>query len=116
MATVPRSRFPRRIAVLGDMLELGENGPALHAGLNEPVDAAEVDLVFACGPNMQRLFEALPQARRGGWAPTSDGIAAAVTGTVRGGDVVMIKGSLGSRMAPIVEALIAQSDRERVRS
>ena len=116
MATVPRTRFARRIAVLGDMLELGENSGTLHAALNEPVDAAEVDLVFACGPNMQRLFEALPQARRGGWAPTSDGIAAAVTGTVRGGDVVMIKGSLGSRMAPIVEALLAKSDKERVRS
>jgi UDP-N-acetylmuramoyl-tripeptide--D-alanyl-D-alanine ligase len=116
MSTVPRTRFARRIAVLGDMLELGENSGTLHAALNEPVDAAEVDLVFACGPNMQRLFEALPQARRGGWAPTSDGIAAAVTGTVRGGDVVMIKGSLGSRMAPIVEALLAKSDRECARS
>jgi UDP-N-acetylmuramoyl-tripeptide--D-alanyl-D-alanine ligase len=116
MATVPRTRFARRIAVLGDMLELGEKSGTLHAALNEPVDAAEVDLVFACGPNMQRLFEALPQARRGVWAPTSDGIVAAVTDTVRGGDVVMIKGSLGSRMAPIVEALIAKSDRERVRS
>jgi UDP-N-acetylmuramoyl-tripeptide--D-alanyl-D-alanine ligase len=116
MSTVPRTRFARRIAVLGDMLELGENSGTLHAALNEPVDAAEVDLVFACGPNMQRLFEALPQARRGGWAPTSDGIAAAVTGTVRGGDVVMIKGSLGSRMAPIVEALLAKSDGKRARS
>jgi UDP-N-acetylmuramoyl-tripeptide--D-alanyl-D-alanine ligase len=116
MATVPRTRFARRIAVLGDMLELGENSGALHAALNEPVDVAEVDLVFACGPNMKCLFEALPQARRGGWAPTSDGIAAAVTGTVRGGDVVMIKGSLGSRMAPIVEALLAKSDGERARS
>jgi UDP-N-acetylmuramoyl-tripeptide--D-alanyl-D-alanine ligase len=116
MATVPRTRFARRIAVLGDMLELGEKSGTLHAALNEPVDAAEVDLVFACGPNMQRLFEALPQARRGAWAPTSDGIVAAVTETVRGGDVVMVKGSLGSRMAPIVEALLAKSDRERVRS
>ena len=116
MATVPRTRFARRIAVLGDMLELGENSGPLHAALNEPVDAAEVDLVFACGPNMQRLFDALPQARRGAWAPTSDGIAAAVTRTVRGGDVVMVKGSLGSRMAPIVEALLAKSGGEHARS
>ena len=98
------------------MLELGENGPALHVALNEPVDAAEVDLVFACGSGMQRLFEALPQARRGAWAPTSDGIAAAVTGTVRAGDVVMIKGSLGSRMAPLVDALLAKSEQERART
>ncbi len=73
MATVPRARFPRRIAVLGDMLELGEKAAALHAALKEPVDAAEVDLVFACGPNMQRLFEALPAARRGAWAPNVGG-------------------------------------------
>jgi UDP-N-acetylmuramoyl-tripeptide--D-alanyl-D-alanine ligase len=110
MATVPRKRFPRRIAVLGDMLELGEKAEGLHAALNEPVDAAEVDLVFACGPNMQRLFEALPAARRGAWAPKSEGIAEAVAQNVRAGDVVMIKGSLGSRMAPLVEALIAKSE------
>jgi UDP-N-acetylmuramoyl-tripeptide--D-alanyl-D-alanine ligase len=116
MATVPRTRFARRIAVLGDMLELGENSGMLHAALAEPVDAAEVDLVFACGPNMKSLFDALPQGRRGAWAPASDGIAAAVTGAVSGGDVVMIKGSLGSRMAPIVEALLAASEGEHARS
>jgi UDP-N-acetylmuramoyl-tripeptide--D-alanyl-D-alanine ligase len=65
---------------------------------------------------MKSLFEALPQGRRGAWALASDGIAAAVTDTVRGGDVVMIKGSLGSRMAPIVEALLAKSDGKRARS
>ncbi|MEI9900125.1 MAG: UDP-N-acetylmuramoyl-tripeptide--D-alanyl-D-alanine ligase [Hyphomicrobium sp.] len=83
MATVPRQRFPRRIAVLGDMLELGQDAGALHAALNEPVDAAEVDLVFASGENMQRLFEALPAGRRGAWAPQSAGIAAALGDEVR---------------------------------
>jgi UDP-N-acetylmuramoyl-tripeptide--D-alanyl-D-alanine ligase len=110
MATVPRGRFSRRIAVLGDMLELGENGPALHVALNEPVDAAEVDLVFACGRNMQQLFKALPTARQGAWAEKSEGIAAALAQTVRAGDVVMVKGSLGSHMAPLVEALIAKRE------
>jgi UDP-N-acetylmuramoyl-tripeptide--D-alanyl-D-alanine ligase len=110
MATVPRARYPRRIAVIGDMLELGEKAAELHVALNEPVDAAEVDLVFACGPNMQRLFEALPAGRRGAWAPKSEGIAEALAQNVRAGDVVMIKGSLGSRMAPLVEALIAKGE------
>ncbi len=110
MATVPRGRFSRRIAVLGDMLELGENGPALHVALNEQVDAAEVDLVFACGRNMQQLFKALPTARQGGWAEKSEGIAEALAQTVRAGDVVMIKGSLGSHMAPLVEAMIAKRE------
>ena len=115
MATVPRARFPRRIAVLGDMLELGENAGALHAALNDPVDAAAVDLVFACGPSMQRLFEALPAARRGAWAPASEGIAEALAQTVRAGDVVMVKGSLGSRMAPLVDALIAKGEQQHAR-
>ncbi|KAB2937884.1 MAG: UDP-N-acetylmuramoylalanyl-D-glutamyl-2,6-diaminopimelate--D-alanyl-D-alanine ligase [Hyphomicrobium sp.] len=115
MATVPRTRFSRRIAVLGDMLELGAQSGDLHAALNEPVDAAQVDLVFACGPNMRRLFEALPAARRGAWAPTSEGIAGALAETVRAGDVVMIKGSLGSHMAPLIDALIAKGERECAR-
>jgi UDP-N-acetylmuramoyl-tripeptide--D-alanyl-D-alanine ligase len=106
MATVPRSSNPRRIAVLGDMLELGTESGRLHEDLKEPVDAAEVDLVFACGPNMQRLFEALPPDRRGEWAETSEGIMDPLLAAVRSGDVVMIKGSLGSRMAPLVDALM----------
>ena len=75
-----------------------------------------VDLVFACGPGMQQLFEALPPARRGAWAPASEGIAAALAATVRAGDVVMVKGSLGSRMAPLVEALIAKGEQEHARA
>ena len=69
--------------------DLENRGRRVRHGVGDPLDgavdrfAAEVDLVFACGPNMQRLFEALPQARRGAWAPTSDGIVAVVTETVR---------------------------------
>src|SRR5262249_20193533 len=89
---------------------------ALHAALNEPVDAAEVDLVFACGPNMRRLYEALPAARRGAWATTSQEIVAALLEALRPGDVVMVKGSLGSRMAPLVEALIAKGESQQARA
>lgn len=110
MATVPRSRFGRRIVVLGDMLELGPESGRLHEDLKEPVDAAEVDLVFACGPDMRRLYAALPAARRGEWAETSQGILAPLLATVRSGDVVMVKGSLGSRMAPLVDALIRKGE------
>ncbi len=100
----------------GDMLELGEDSGALHAALNDPVDAAEVDLVFACGRDMQRLFEALPAQRRGAWAPQSAGIAEALAQSVRAGDVVMVKGSLGSRMAPLVDALIAKSEQQHAQA
>jgi UDP-N-acetylmuramoyl-tripeptide--D-alanyl-D-alanine ligase len=112
LSTVPRARFARRIAVLGDMLELGENSGALHAALNEPVDAADVDLVFASGPNMQRLYEALPAARRGAWGPTSAEIAAALVAAVKAGDAVMVKGSLGSRMAVLVDALTGKGEQQ----
>jgi UDP-N-acetylmuramoyl-tripeptide--D-alanyl-D-alanine ligase len=114
MATMSREQYPRRIAVLGDMLELGEEAGRLHEELKEAVDAAEADLVFACGPHMQRLFQVLPAAQQGEWANTSDGIEAALVATVRGGDVVMIKGSLGSRMVPLVEVLMRSGEKDCV--
>ena len=95
----------RRIAVLGDMLELGTKGKALHRGLAAPVEANSVDLVFCCGPLMHSLWQALPASRRGGYAEDSAGLEAQVVPAIRAGDVVMVKGSLGSRMAPIVKAL-----------
>jgi UDP-N-acetylmuramoyl-tripeptide--D-alanyl-D-alanine ligase len=95
----------RRIAVLGDMLELGPRGRSLHRGLLEPVVANGVDLVFCCGPLMRALWQALPAGRRGGYAEDSAALEAHVLSAVRAGDAVMVKGSLGSRMAPIVKAL-----------
>jgi UDP-N-acetylmuramoyl-tripeptide--D-alanyl-D-alanine ligase len=95
----------RRIAVLGDMLELGPKGPALHRGLLASVLANAVELVFCCGPLMQNLWKALPAGRRGGYAEDSAALEAQVLSAIRAGDVVMVKGSLGSRMAPIVKAL-----------
>jgi UDP-N-acetylmuramoyl-tripeptide--D-alanyl-D-alanine ligase len=95
----------RRIAVLGDMLELGPNGPDLHQALAEAVIANAVDLVFCCGPLMQALWQALPADRRGGYAENSAALEPELLPAIRGGDVIMVKGSLGSRMAPIVKAL-----------
>jgi UDP-N-acetylmuramoyl-tripeptide--D-alanyl-D-alanine ligase len=95
----------RRIAVLGDMLELGADGPALHRALAKSVIANAVDLVFCCGPLMRMLWEALPASRRGGYSEDSAALEAQVLPAIRAGDVVMVKGSLGSRMAPIVKAL-----------
>lgn len=97
----------RRIAVLGDMRELGTRSPELHAGLAADIDANNVDLVFCCGPNMAHLFEALPAAKRGAHAADSAALQPIVLRAVAAGDVVLVKGSLGSRMAPIVEALMA---------
>jgi UDP-N-acetylmuramoyl-tripeptide--D-alanyl-D-alanine ligase len=95
----------RRIAVLGDMLELGPGGPDLHRGLATAVIANGIDLVFCCGPLMHTLWDALPAGSRGGYAENSTALEPHVLPVIRAGDVVMVKGSLGSRMASIVKAL-----------
>ncbi len=105
LGQTPVGPHGRRIAVLGDMLELGPKGKALHRALAAPITANAVDLVFCCGPLMQSLWQALPASRRGGYAEDSAALEAQVLPAVRGGDVIMVKGSLGSRMAPIVKAL-----------
>jgi UDP-N-acetylmuramoyl-tripeptide--D-alanyl-D-alanine ligase len=94
----------RRIAVLGDMLELGEAGPAEHLGLAPDV-VANADLLFACGPLTRGLFDALPAEHRGAWAVDSASLAPVVAAALQPGDAVLVKGSLGSRMAVIVRAL-----------
>jgi len=109
-----RETFPRRVAVLGDMLELGEDGPKLHAELAEAVDEAGVDVVFACGELMGSLFQALPAERQGAYAKSSADLLPAVLEAVQPGDIVMIKGSLGSRMAPLVEALTRRFEADAI--
>ena len=98
----------RRIAVLGEMLELGTRGAELHQGLAQPVVENSVDLVFCAGPLYQDFWEALPSERRGGYVVTSAALEAEVLGALRAGDAVMVKGSLGSSMGPIVKALTRQ--------
>jgi len=105
--TAPGKRG-RRIAVLGDMLELGEEGPALHAGLAEAVEASQVDVLYASGPLMAHLWERIPPDRRGAYADTSEGLTKPLLDALGAGDVVMVKGSLGSRMGPVVEAVQAR--------
>ncbi|MCX7296270.1 MAG: UDP-N-acetylmuramoylalanyl-D-glutamyl-2,6-diaminopimelate--D-alanyl-D-alanine ligase [Hyphomicrobiales bacterium] len=95
----------RRIAVLGDMLELGDQGEALHAALAGPIDTAHIVLVYCSGPLMHSLWQALPSGRRGGYAETAAQLEPVVLAGLRGGDAVMVKGSFGSKMGPIVKAL-----------
>ena len=97
----------RRIVALTDMLELGPEGPAFHAGLAAPLAAADVDLVFAAGPLMKSLWDALPSTRRGGYAGTAAELAPLVSAAVEPGDLVMVKGSNGSRAGAVAAALAA---------
>ncbi|MGE0594976.1 MAG: UDP-N-acetylmuramoyl-tripeptide--D-alanyl-D-alanine ligase [Hyphomonadaceae bacterium] len=95
----------RRIAALGDMLELGPGERDYHAGLAQPLEQAGVDLVFCAGPRMAALNEALPPSRRGGYAETAEALIPIIATSLREGDIVLVKGSNSSRMSRVVEAL-----------
>ena len=95
----------RRIAVLGDMLELGSQAPRLHAALAADIVARDIDLVFTAGANMAHLNAALPPSRQASHAVDSATLAPLVAAAVAPGDVVMVKGSLASRMGEVVVAL-----------
>jgi UDP-N-acetylmuramoyl-tripeptide--D-alanyl-D-alanine ligase len=108
LGRMPVAGRGRRIAVLGDMLELGETAPELHKGLADAVTGNGIDLVFACGPLMRSLYDALPSHRRGAYAAQASSLEPYVLDAVRAGDVVTVKGSLGTRMGPIVKAMTAR--------
>jgi len=102
-----RATEGRRIVALTDMLELGDEGPAFHAALAEPLDRAGIDLVFCAGPLMKSLWDALPPTRRGGYAETAADLAPQVARAVEPGDLVMVKGSNGSKAGAVAHALTA---------
>jgi UDP-N-acetylmuramyl pentapeptide synthase len=97
----------RRVAVLGDMLELGPFGEALHETIAAQLDEAGVDVLYAAGPLMAHLWAKIPERRRGLYASTSEQLRVPLVAGLRAGDVVMVKGSKGSRMGPLVEAVRA---------
>jgi UDP-N-acetylmuramoyl-tripeptide--D-alanyl-D-alanine ligase len=95
----------RRVIALTDMLELGEDSARFHAELAEPIAAANVDMVFLAGVHMKSLWEALPPTRRGGYAEVTEKLTSALAGAVQPGDVVMVKGSNGSKAGALAAAL-----------
>jgi UDP-N-acetylmuramoyl-tripeptide--D-alanyl-D-alanine ligase len=100
-----RSTPGRRIVALTDMLELGPDAPQFHAALAGPLETAGIDLVFCAGPLMKSLWDALPPTRRGGYAEVAGELAPQVARAVEPGDVVMVKGSNGSKASAIAAAL-----------
>jgi UDP-N-acetylmuramoyl-tripeptide--D-alanyl-D-alanine ligase len=93
----------RHVAVLGDMLELGDDAEAEHLSLLAGMDAA--DLVFTCGPMMGRLFAALPAGQQGAHRADAASLAPVVRAALRPGDSVLVKGSYGSRMRDVIAVL-----------
>jgi len=101
----PVAAGARRVVVLSDMLELGDQSRALHEGLAAPIEAANLDLVHAAGPEMRWLYDALPVSRRGLWRETAAELAAEASLLVAPGDIVMVKGSNGSKASLVAKAL-----------
>lgn len=95
----------RTVVVLGDMLELGEQSEDLHVGLVPTLINNQMDLVFAAGSFMEKLFHALPEAMRGAYKPTSRELAPVVVDALRANDLVLVKGSRGARMDVVVDAI-----------
>ena len=95
----------RRVAILGDMLELGPDETAMHMGLAQDSHLQKADLVHCAGPRMKHLFDVLPEAQRGKWAPEASELAQIANHLVDAGDVVLVKGSKGSKVSLIVDAI-----------
>lgn len=111
LAMIDPGRGGRRIAVLGDMYELGKNAAQRHADLALPLETADIQLVYTCGPLMKNLYDKIPQDRRGAHSDDNEKMAEIVPEVLVPGDVVMVKGSRGGgtkpRMQVVVEALRA---------
>ena len=101
----------RRILALTDMLELGEQELAMHAGLLQPILQAGVDKVYLTGSRMAALWHVLPKPVRGGFAEEAGALAPLVRAALEPGDVVLVKGSNGSRASVIVDALSREEGR-----
>jgi UDP-N-acetylmuramoyl-tripeptide--D-alanyl-D-alanine ligase len=108
----PLPKGARRIAVLGDMLELGKDGPQIHAELANPLLRAKIDLLFCCGKLMDALYQSLPPDWRGGHADDSKALVPLVMDALKPGDAVLVKGSAGSKMGYIIHALQERAARQ----
>ncbi len=102
----PPGESGRRIAVLGDMRELGEAAPEQHVTLADALIGARVDQVFTVGQHMAQLRDVLPAGMRAGHAENPDHIAMPVAAVVRSGDVVLVKGSRGGGVRPAMRVII----------
>jgi UDP-N-acetylmuramoyl-tripeptide--D-alanyl-D-alanine ligase len=102
----------RRLLAMGDMRELGEEADDFHAGLADAVAASGATQVFLCGTHMQALWQRLAAAQKAVHRPDSAALAGEVAAALREGDVIAVKGSLGSKMKHVVDAVVAASGGE----
>jgi UDP-N-acetylmuramoyl-tripeptide--D-alanyl-D-alanine ligase len=107
-ASDPQKRLgqgARRIAILGDMLELGREEAQSHAQLAQNKHLLTVDVVHCVGPRMRACYESLPATIRGRWVPEAQELALGLGELVAAGDRVLVKGSLGSKVSMIVDLI-----------
>jgi len=95
----------RRVAVLGDMLELGSDEMAMHASIADQGSIQDLDLVHCVGMRMRALYDALPESKAGRWVEAAEELAADAHCLVRSGDVLLVKGSKGSKVSLVVDAV-----------
>lgn len=95
----------RRIAILGDMLELGPSEFEMHRAIAHDKHLQTLDIVHCVGPRMQHLHAALPEALRGIWAEDAAAMCVQIRKLVDAGDVVLVKGSKGSKVSTVVDAI-----------
>ncbi len=107
-----RTADTRKIVVLTDMLELGPDESALHAGLAPVIEGLDIDRVYAAGPLMKALWDALPERLKGAYATSAAELNGPLQEDLQSGDVVMIKGSNGSKAGLIAKTLIAADTKD----
>jgi UDP-N-acetylmuramoyl-tripeptide--D-alanyl-D-alanine ligase len=95
----------RRIAILGDMLELGPTEVVLHAAIADHPGLAAIGIIHCVGPRMKALYAALPRRQRGEWVATAQEIVPRAKGMIDAGDIVLVKGSKGAKVSLVVDAL-----------
>ncbi len=100
-----RANVERRVAILGDMLELGESEMQLHADLAQHPAIQQIDIIHCIGPRMRALHQVLPAQKRGLWYATSAEMTPTLAENLHKGDIVLVKGSLGAKMGLLVEAI-----------
>ncbi|MDR1267307.1 MAG: UDP-N-acetylmuramoyl-tripeptide--D-alanyl-D-alanine ligase [Holosporales bacterium] len=102
-------RKGRRVAVLGDMKELGEEAVLFHRNLAPTIGKAEIESVFCCGPLMKELYDLLPEARRGAWAETARALCPLLEPALKADDIVLVKGSHSMNLGDVVDFLTSGS-------
>ena len=95
----------RRIAILGDMLELGSSEVIEHINISKFAKLSQINKISCVGLRMRKLYEVLPHSKQGFWTETAEEMQHLLVEKFKNGDIIMIKGSFSMRMNTIVSEL-----------